>query len=249
MARTRIDKLVVERSLAPSRERARALIMAGKVLVDEVPVTKAGTVVDPGAEIRVRGQDLPYVSRGGIKLAGALDDFEIDVDGKVILDVGASTGGFTDVCLQRGAHRVYAVDVGTNQLAYALRSDPRVVCLEKTNARRLSLEMLPGPAALAVIDVSFISITKILEPVLGCLAISGEVLAMVKPQFEAGRDKVGKGGVVRERAAREQAVQGVIDFAQTIGLGYVDRAEAHITGPKGNQETFVYFRMLERGPQ
>ncbi len=242
MVRTRIDKLVVERALAPSRERARSLIMAGKVLVNEVPVTKAGTVVDPDAEIRVRGQDLPYVSRGGIKLAGALDDFEIDVDGKVILDVGASTGGFTDVCLQRGARSVYAVDVGTNQLAYSLRSDPRVVCLEKTNARRLSLEILPGPAELAVIDVSFISITKILEPVVGCLSVSGEVLAMVKPQFEAGRDKVGKGGVVRDRDAREQAVHGVVDFAERIGLSCVDRAEAHITGPKGNQETFVHFQ-------
>ncbi|MCP4600553.1 MAG: TlyA family RNA methyltransferase [Proteobacteria bacterium] len=240
MARSRIDRLLVEMGLAPSRTRAQALIMAGNVLVDETPVTKAGAVVDTSARIRVRGQDCPFVSRGGTKLQGALKDLSIDIAGKVVLDIGASTGGFTDVCLKYGAASVYAIDVGTNQLAYSLRRDERVFCLEKTNARYLTLDMLPGPANLAAIDVSFISITKILVPVVDCLIKNGEVLAMVKPQFEVGREKVGKGGVVRDKAVREEAVKQVISNALELGLNLIGRADARITGPKGNQETFIH---------
>jgi 23S rRNA (cytidine1920-2'-O)/16S rRNA (cytidine1409-2'-O)-methyltransferase len=241
MKRVRIDRLLVDLGLVKSRDRAQALIMAGAVFVDERLVSKAGTAVDPEAEIRIKQSDNPFVSRGGLKLDGALDDLEIDVSGLAVLDVGASTGGFTDVCLQRGAKMVYAVDVGTNQLAYSLRSDPRVFCLEKTNARYLTLEMLPGPAHLAVIDVSFISITKLLPAVLACLHEDGDVLAMVKPQFEAGRTQVGKGGVVRDEKVREEAIASVIEFARESGLELLGRADARVRGPKGNQETFVYF--------
>jgi 23S rRNA (cytidine1920-2'-O)/16S rRNA (cytidine1409-2'-O)-methyltransferase len=241
MAKTRIDKLLVEKGLAPSRERARALIMAGAVLVDDVAVTKAGTPVSPDAPIRVKGDDCPYVSRGGLKLAGALDELGIDVANKVVLDVGASTGGFTDVCLQRGARQVFAVDVGTNQIDYALRTDARVVLLEKSNARYLTPEMLPGLANIAVIDVSFISIAKILPAVLSCVVPEGHVLAMVKPQFEAGRDKVGKGGVVRDPEVRKAAIDSVVAEAERLGMVLLGQAEAKIKGPKGNQETFVYW--------
>jgi 23S rRNA (cytidine1920-2'-O)/16S rRNA (cytidine1409-2'-O)-methyltransferase len=242
MEKTRIDKLLVDLKLVPSRDRARALIMAGKVLVADVPVTKAGATVPVDAEIRLRGEDCPYVSRGGLKLEGALDDLAVDVTGLTILDVGASTGGFTDVCLQKGAPRVFAVDVGTNQLAYSLRTDDRVLCLEKTHAREMTPDMLPGPADLAVIDVSFISILKILKPVAACLTANGRVLAMVKPQFEAGRENVGKGGVVRDPLVREAAVQRVIDGAAGMGLRLLGRADAKIQGPKGNQETFIYLQ-------
>ncbi|MCP4198758.1 MAG: TlyA family RNA methyltransferase [Proteobacteria bacterium] len=242
MERIRIDKLLVERGLVSSRQRAQALIMAGKVLVDDTPVTKAGTAVPVDAQIRLRGEDSPFVSRGGIKLEGALDDLSIAVEAKTILDVGASTGGFTDVCLQRGAAMSYAVDVGTNQLDYRLRVDERVICLEQTNARYLTLEMLPGPADLAVIDVSFISVTKILGPVEQCLVPGGEILVMVKPQFEAGREKVGKGGVVRDVQAREEAILKVIDFATGLGLEMLGSADAQIKGPRGNQEVFVHFK-------
>jgi 23S rRNA (cytidine1920-2'-O)/16S rRNA (cytidine1409-2'-O)-methyltransferase len=242
LERIRIDKLLVERGLVSSRQRAQALIMAGKVLVDDTPVTKAGTAVPADAQIRLRGEDNPFVSRGGIKLEGALDELSIAVEAKTILDVGASTGGFTDVCLQRGAALSYAVDVGTNQLDYRLRVDERVVCLEQTNARYLTLEMLPGPADLAVIDVSFISVTKILGPVVQCLVPGGEILVMVKPQFEAGRDKVGKGGVVRDVQAREEAILKVIEWARDLGLEMLGRADAQIKGPRGNQEVFVHLK-------
>jgi len=241
VAKARIDRLVLERGLAPSRERARALIMAGAVLVDGRPVDKAGAMVDGGARVEVRGGDNPYVSRGGLKLEGALDDLGIAVAGKVILDIGASTGGFTDCCLKRGARRAFAVDVGTNQLDYGLRRDPRVQSLERTNARALEPGMLPEPADLVVIDVSFISLTLILGPALRCLAPGGEIVAMVKPQFEAGRDKVGKGGVVRDQAAREEAVARVIAHAEGLGLECAGRADSRLLGPKGNQETFLHF--------
>jgi 23S rRNA (cytidine1920-2'-O)/16S rRNA (cytidine1409-2'-O)-methyltransferase len=179
-----------------------------------------------------------------LKLEGALDDLEIDVAGKTILDIGASTGGFTDVCLRRGASRVFAIDVGTNQLAYALRTDSRVLSLEKTNARYLTPDMLPGTADLALIDVSFISITKLLAPILDCLSGSGEILAMVKPQFEVGKDKVGKGGVVRDEATRKEAIGQVAAYATSIGLVIVKQADSHIKGPKGNQETFLHLAQI-----
>ncbi|MCP4131416.1 MAG: TlyA family RNA methyltransferase [bacterium] len=241
MKRVRIDKLIVDLGLAASRERARALIMAGNVLVNETPVTKAGTMVDPGADIRMRGEDNPFVSRGGIKLTGALDYLAIDVKGKTILDVGASTGGFTDVCLQRGAVMSYAVDVGTNQLAYNLRTDPRVLSLEQTNARNLTPDMFPGPADIAVIDVSFISITRLLAAVVSCLKPGGEILAMVKPQFEVGKENIGKGGVVRDDEQRGKAVERVAACAGELGFIEKERVDSQIKGPKGNLEIFVHF--------
>ncbi len=239
MKKERLDKVLVERGLAPSRQRAQALIMAGKVLIDENAATKSGALVAPDAQIRLKQQEHPYVSRGGVKLAGALDDLQVDVNGLVILDIGASTGGFTDVCLRRGATQVYAVDVGTNQLDYCLRADPRVTSLEQTNARYLTLDQLPGPADLAVIDVSFISIIKLLEPVAACLKPGGKVVAMVKPQFEVGRDNVGKGGVVKDEALRQGAAQSVVDFALGLGFACEGRAASRLPGPKGNKEIFV----------
>ncbi|MBW2277898.1 MAG: TlyA family RNA methyltransferase, partial [Deltaproteobacteria bacterium] len=189
---------------------------------------------------RIRGVVLLFVSRGGLKLDGALDVLDLDVSGKIVLDVGASTGGFTDCCLQRGAVRVFAVDVGRGQLDWSLRNDSRVFCLERQNARHLEPSMLPGPADLAVIDVSFISLTKVLEPVGACLVPPTELLAMVKPQFEVGRERVGKGGVVRDDADRESAVQKVIAFAETIGLVLRGRVDSRVAGPKGNLEVFVH---------
>jgi 23S rRNA (cytidine1920-2'-O)/16S rRNA (cytidine1409-2'-O)-methyltransferase len=233
MTRIRIDRLLVQLGHAPSRERAQALVMAGRVLVDEVVVHKAGATVRPDAPVRVRGDDNPFVSRGGIKLDGAIDDLAVDVAGRTVLDVGSSTGGFTDCVLRRGANRVYAVDVGTNQLAFSLRS------LEQTNARHLEPGMLPGLADLAVIDVSFISLSKILGPVAACLAPGGEILALVKPQFEVGPERVGKGGVVRDDDARAEAVLAVIAFAAAMGFSCAGRTDSRIKGPKGNQETFV----------
>jgi 23S rRNA (cytidine1920-2'-O)/16S rRNA (cytidine1409-2'-O)-methyltransferase len=244
MGKQRADRLLAARGLAPSRERAQALIMAGAVLVDGRPVDKAGALVDEGARIELRGDDNPYVSRGGLKLEGALADLGVAVAGKVVLDVGASTGGFTDCCLQRGARRVFAVDVGTNQLDFKLRRDPRVLSLERTNARAIAPAMFPEPADLAVIDVSFISIALVLGPALACLTPVGEIVAMVKPQFEAGREKVGKGGVVRDPAVREEAIARVIACAAGLGLECAGRADSRLLGPKGNQETFV--RLVRR---
>ncbi|HUT76440.1 MAG TPA: TlyA family RNA methyltransferase [Polyangia bacterium] len=242
MTRARLDTLLVDRGLVRSRDRARALIMAGRVLVCDTPVTKPGTPVAVDADLRLRGEDHPFVSRGGLKLEAALDDLGIDVTGRTILDVGSSTGGFTDCCLQRGAARSFCVDVGTNQLDWSLRQDPRVTVLEQTNARYLEPGHLPGPADLAVIDVSFISLTLLLEPVLRCLAAEGEVLAMIKPQFEVGRGKVGKGGVVRDPAVREDAVGSVVAHAASLGLVVAGRADSRVQGPKGNVEVFVHFR-------
>lgn len=222
--------------------------MSGSVLVNDIAVTKAGTQVSTDAEIRIKGEQNPYVSRGGLKLEGALDALEIPVNEKIILDIGASTGGFTDCCLQRGATMSFAVDVGTNQLDYRLRSDDRVVSMEQTNARDIEPSMFSPRPNLAVIDVSFISIKKILRPVVECLADDADILAMVKPQFEVGKDKVGKGGVVRSDEDRMAAAAGVIDFAQSLGLCTVKQADSVVPGPKGNREIFVHFKKRVQTP-
>lgn len=193
-SKERLDKLVVELGLCPSRERARALIMAGKVLVAERVIDKAGTRVDREAEIRLRGEDIPYVSRGGLKLAGGLDQFSLSVADRIAIDVGASTGGFTDCLLQRGVRKVYAVDVGYGQLAWKLREDQRVVNLERTNIRELTAAQLDECPNLAVIDASFISLDKVLPPTLALLSQSADIVALIKPQFEVGKGNVGKGG-------------------------------------------------------
>jgi 23S rRNA (cytidine1920-2'-O)/16S rRNA (cytidine1409-2'-O)-methyltransferase len=247
MSKQRIDKLMVERQLAPTRQKAQALLMAGQVLVNDTPITKAGTMVSKEADIRIRGEQNPYVSRGGLKMAGALALLHVDVAGKIILDVGASTGGFTDCCLQKGAIKSYAVDVGTNQLDYRLRTDPRVVSLEQTNARDIVASMFTPLPDFAVIDVSFISITKLLEAVVNSLDATAEILAMVKPQFEVGKEKVGKGGVVRDDADRMSAVEKVIDCAESLGLETLSQAESVISGPKGNREVFVLFKKTPGG--
>jgi 23S rRNA (cytidine1920-2'-O)/16S rRNA (cytidine1409-2'-O)-methyltransferase len=238
MPRERLDKLLVDRGLAASRERANALVMSGGVLVGGHPATKPGTLVDPTAEITLRHEDHPYVSRGALKLVQGLDAFAIDPAGKTCLDVGASTGGFTDVLLRRGATRVYAIDVGYGQLAWTLRQDPRVVVLERENARTIDLEAVPEPCDLAVIDVSFISLTLVLPRVAELLrSPSGKpVIALVKPQFEVGRDQVSRGGVVRDEAIRRSAVDKIRTWAPLNGFTAGDDVESPIKGPAGNVE-------------
>ena len=238
MPRERLDKLLVDRGLAGSRERARALVMSGDVLVGGHPETKPGTLVDPSAEIAVRGADHPYVSRGALKLIAGLDAFAIDPSGKIALDIGASTGGFTDVLLRRGAARVYAIDVGYGQLAWSLRQDPRVVVIERQNVRTIDLALVPEPTDLAVIDVSFISLTLVLPKVVELLRPPGgkPIVALVKPQFEVGRENVGKGGVVRDDAVRRGAVDKIRAWAEANNLVAGRDVESPITGPAGNVE-------------
>ena len=240
----RLDRLLVDRGLAPSRERAQRLILAGAVLVADRPATKAGVLVPPDAPLRLRGSASDYVSRGGEKLAGALDAFALDVAGTVALDVGASTGDFTDCLLRRGARRVIAVDVGYGQLAWTLRQDPRVVVLERTNARRLDGAMLPEAPDLATVDVSFISLALVLPVVADTLPPGADIVALVKPQFEAGRGQVGKGGVVRDPAVRAGAVARVRREAEGMGLRVRGETDSVLHGPKGNREVFLW---LEKG--
>jgi 23S rRNA (cytidine1920-2'-O)/16S rRNA (cytidine1409-2'-O)-methyltransferase len=244
MARERLDKLVVDRGLAPTRARAQALILAGKVTVAGQVMTKAGTTVAADAEIGLREDDHPYVSRGALKLVAALDAFAIDPTGAVCLDVGASTGGFTDLLLRRGASKVYAIDVGYGQLAWSLRQDPRVVVLERENVRELDPAKVPEACDLAVIDVSFISLTLVLPRVAELLRppAGKSVIALVKPQFEAGREHVGKGGVVRDPAARQGAIDKVATWALAHGFSVEGQVESPIHGPAGNIETLLHLR-------
>jgi 23S rRNA (cytidine1920-2'-O)/16S rRNA (cytidine1409-2'-O)-methyltransferase len=236
----RIDRLLVERGLVPNRELAQRLVMAGEVLVGDRPVTKPGADVADDAAVRLRTPAAPYASRGGEKLAGALDAFKLDVRGLLALDVGASTGGFTDCLLQRGARGVIAVDVGYGQLAWRLRQDPRVTVLDRMNARLLDPEALPALADIATVDVSFISLTKVLPAIVGCLQPSGTIVALVKPQFEVGRSRVGKGGVVRDEAARADAVAVVREAAEGLGFAVLGESESVLSGPKGNREVFLW---------
>ena len=243
--KARIDLLLVERGLAPSRERARALILAGKVLANEQKIDKPGTTVAPDAVIRLLGEDLRYVSRGGLKLEAALDHWQIRVADRACLDVGASTGGFTDCLLQRGAAHVTAVDTGFGQIAMKLRNDPRVGLVERTNARFLAPGALEegrsAPAlTLLVMDVSFISATLLLPPVLAAAPRLEEAVILVKPQFEAGRVHVGKGGIVRDPAAHQFAVAKVADCVASLGWRVVETIPSPITGAEGNQEFLLY---------
>ncbi|NLW07105.1 MAG: TlyA family RNA methyltransferase [Clostridia bacterium] len=240
MVKQRLDLLLVNRGLFASREQARAAILAGEVLVDEVPVDKPGAVVREDAELRLKGNRLPYVSRGGLKLEKALKAFSINLQGKIVLDVGASTGGFTDCALQHGAARVYAVDVGYGQLAWSLRQDPRVVVLERTNARYLEPEMLPAPADLATIDVAFISVLKVLPAVCRCLRPQAEIIALIKPQFEAGPARVGKKGVVREAGTHREVLKEVLTGACALDLKIKGLTYSPIRGPQGNLEFLLW---------
>ena len=241
MAKARLDQLVTDRGLTPSRERARALILAGQVTVDGEPVTKAGAQVDEGATVALVAPDHPYVGRGGLKLAHALDTFHIDVAGREALDIGASTGGFTDVLLQRGAARVVALDVGHGQLDWTLRNDPRVVVIERFNARSLTLADLPGPVDVVVIDVSFISLRQILPVIPPLLRPGADVIALVKPQFEAGRAEVRK-GVIRDDAVHQRVVEEIAAAAAGVGLTRVGSTSSPITGQKGNVEFLLHLR-------
>ena len=237
--KSRLDERVVAEGIAESRTRARALILAGRILVDDVPVDKAGARVPEGARLRLRGESARFVSRGGEKLEGALEAFEIDVTGMICLDIGASTGGFSDCLLQRGAAEIVAVDVGRGQLHEKLRQDSRVRSLERKNARSLGRDDVPGRVDLVVIDVSFISLRQVLPSVVQA-AGGAPLVALVKPQFEVGRAHVGKGGVVSDDGLRVQACDDVQAFAEALGYRQLGRSESRLAGPKGNREVFLW---------
>ena len=248
MPKVRLDQLLHARGLAPSRAHAQAVILAGDVYVAGDRVDKAGTLVADDAAVEVRGIDRPYVSRGGVKLAGALDAFALDVEGLRCLDLGASTGGFTDCLLQRGAARVVAVDVGYGQLAHKLRVDPRVVVLERTNARALMPEAIGGPADLTVVDASFISIAKLMPAIARCTRAGGELVALVKPQFEVGREVASRGkGVVRDEGARAGAIASAVEDVRGLGFEVLAQCDSSLLGPKGNREAFVRARKRALG--
>ena len=236
----RLDVLLVSQGLAASREKAKAIIMSGNVLVNGQREDKAGTMIDVKAEITVKGGQLKYVSRGGLKLEKAMSHFDLTLEGRVCMDVGASTGGFTDCMLQNGAVKVYSVDVGHGQLDWKLRNDQRVVCMEKTNIRYVTPEQIEEPAAFVSIDVSFISLTKVLPPVRELMTEDGEIVCLIKPQFEAGREKVGKKGVVRDPKVHEEVIEKVIDFATTVGLESRELEFSPIKGPEGNIEYLLH---------
>lgn len=238
----RLDILLVNRGYAASREKAKAVIMAGIVYVDGQKEDKAGSMFPDSAEIEVRGATLKYVSRGGLKLEKAVDSFGVRLAGKICMDVGASTGGFTDCMLQNGAIRVYAVDVGHGQLDWKLRNDERVICMEKTNIRYVTPGDVPDPIAFASVDVSFISLTKVLGPVKQLLREDAQMVCLIKPQFEAGREKVGKKGVVRDKAVHLEVIRGVMDYAADIGFGILNLDYSPIKGPEGNIEYLLYLQ-------
>lgn len=238
----RADLALVELGLAQSRERARALILAGQVFAGDRRIDKAGDLIAEGTALRVRGEDHPYVSRGGVKLAGALDAFGLDPAGVVAADIGASTGGFTDCLLQRGAVRVYAIDVGYAQLHDKLRRDARVIVMERVNARHLTRDSIPELVDWIVIDASFIGLAKLLPAARTILKEGGRIVALIKPQFEVGREAVGKGGVVRDAQARSGAIERTIEAAAALGLRVEARADSVLAGPEGNLEHFVSLR-------
>ncbi len=237
----RLDLLLVEKGIITSREKAKACIMEGKVYVDGQKVDKAGEKVSINANIEYRGETLKYVSRGGLKLEKAMNAYNISLDGKVCMDIGASTGGFTDCMLQNGAKKVFSVDVGYGQFAWKLRTDDRVVCMERTNIRYVTLEDIGEQLDFASIDVSFISLKKIMPATLNLLKDNGEIVALIKPQFEAGREKVGKKGVVREISTHKEVVHGIIDFLLEQHLNILGVGYSPIKGPEGNIEYLVYF--------
>lgn len=242
-SKNRLDTLLLEKGLTDSRQQARALIMAGHVLVDDKPVTKAGAQVSTNAAIKVKDQ-CPYVSRGGLKLEGALNEMAIDVTGLTCLDVGASTGGFTDCLLQHNAARVFAVDVGYGQFAWKLRQDERVTVIERTNIRHMNPDALPAPADLAVIDVSFISLKIVVPATLPLLKPDGRILALIKPQFEVGKGKVGKGGVVRDPALHRDVIDDLAAWAAQNNLSASPAIQSPAPGPKGNIEFFALYQPI-----
>lgn len=236
----RLDVLLVKRGLAESREKAKAIIMTGNVFVKEQREDKAGSTFDEDVVIEVKGAPMKYVSRGGYKLEKAMELWQVPLEDKVCMDVGSSTGGFTDCMLQNGAHKVYAIDVGTNQLAWKLRQDERVVSMEKTNIRYVTHENVPDEIGFSSIDVAFISLTKVLVPVRNLLESHGQVVCLIKPQFEAGKDKVGKKGVVRDKKVHLEVVRNIITYAVAIGFDVIGLSFSPIKGPEGNIEYLLY---------
>lgn len=241
----RLDVLLVKRGLVESREKAKAIIMSGNVYVDDMREDKAGSMFDEKANLIVKGNVLKYVSRGGYKLEKALEKYEIQLDDKTCMDVGSSTGGFTDCMLQNGAQKVYAVDVGTNQLVWKLRQDPRVVCMEKTNIRYLLPKDIQDEITFISIDVAFISLTKVLNPVKDLLSENGQVVCLIKPQFEAGREQVGKKGVVRDKNVHEDVINRIINFSIEIGFEVLNLDFSPIKGPEGNIEYLLFLNKTE----
>lgn len=243
----RLDVLLVQLGLANSRELAKAYIMAGNVYVDGQKEDKAGTKVAVNADIEVKGSQMKYVSRGGYKLEKAINEFGVQLEGKICLDIGASTGGFTDCMLQNGASKVYAIDVGYGQFAWKLRNDERVVCLEKTNVRYVTHEQVPDEGDFASIDVSFISLTKVLPAVLGVLGPNGQLVCLIKPQFEAGREKVGKKGVVRDINVHREVIEMIVNYVRAQNLGILALDFSPIKGPEGNIEYLIYLDKSQTG--
>ena len=241
----RLDVLLVKRNLVESREKAKAIIMSGNVFVEGQREDKAGSMFSDEVNIEIKGQTLQYVSRGGLKLEKAVANFDVDLQGKVCTDVGSSTGGFTDCMLQNGARKVFAIDVGRGQLAWKLRNDERVVCMEKTNIRYVTPEDLGERIDFSSIDVSFISLTKVLLPIRNYLKEDGQIVALIKPQFEAGREKVGKKGVVREKSTHYEVIELVLSYAVSIGFKVLDLDFSPIKGPEGNIEYLVHLQKTE----
>lgn len=241
----RLDVLVYEKGLAPSREKAKAIIMAGQVYADNQKADKCGTVYEETVSIEVRGNAMPYVSRGGYKLEKAMESFKLDLNGKITMDIGASTGGFTDCMLQNGAKKVYAVDVGYGQLAWKLRTDERVVNLERTNMRKVTREQVPDPIDFFSVDVSFISLRLILPVARELMADNAQAVCLIKPQFEAGREKVGKKGVVRDPMVHEEVVEGILKFCLDNGFDVLGLDYSPIKGPEGNIEYLIYLQKSE----
>ncbi len=246
--KVRLDRLLLEKGLVSSQEKARALIYAGQVRVNHLPAVKPGKVVDPSLPIEIKQSEYPYVSRGGVKLEGALKDFGVEVQDKVALDIGASTGGFSHCLLLRGIKRVYAVDVGYGQLAWEIRQDPRVKVLERKNVRTLSLPEIGEQVDLIVIDTSFISLRLVIPPVIPILKDQGEIVALIKPQFEVGKGKVGKGGVVRNEEDQKMVIESLSFFFREQGLSVLGTTESPIQGAKGNREFFIHLQNRQATP-
>jgi 23S rRNA (cytidine1920-2'-O)/16S rRNA (cytidine1409-2'-O)-methyltransferase len=242
ISKVRLDRVLVEKGLAPSQEKARALIYAGMVRVDQLPAMKPGKAIDPGLPLEVKQAEHPYVGRGGVKLEKALDDFRIEIRDKTALDIGASTGGFTHCLLLRGIKKVHAIDVGYGQLAWEIRQDPRVKVMERKNARFLTLSDIGEQVDLMVVDTSFISLTLVIPPLTPILKDEGEIVALIKPQFEVGKGKVGNGGVVRNEEDQKTVLENLALFFQKIGLSVIGSIESPIQGAKGNREFFIHLK-------
>ncbi len=244
--KSRLDKILFEKGLVPSRERAKAIIMEGKVYVNNLPITKAGAIINTDATIEIKGEDIPYVSRGGLKLEAAIRHFNIYLKDKIAMDVGTSTGGFTDCMLQHGVKKVYCIDVGYGQIAWKLRQDNRIILLERTNIRYLNRERIMDDIDIATIDVSFISLKKVIPKVLEFLKDNGEIVALIKPQFEVGKGEVDKGGIVKDQIKRLRVIESLKEYFESLNLKTVGIIQSPISGQKGNIEYLIYLRPTKK---